>query len=583
MDSVSLTVILPFWASAVLSLVLGGYALTRVERETTRWFASTMALAAFWSTGSALSLMVESFWLKRLFTDLKFVGVSLLPVTWLLMAGAFTNRSILRSRVVRLSLLVIPVVTLVMVATNPLHGWMFTLQWPAESAGFTSVGRTYGGWFWLFTGFSYLTVGASIVLFMWAAVRLTGRRRKQALTMTLGSIQPLVFNALYLSAPDFFGQLDYTPVAFTLSGIFFAVGLFGFGMFDLMPVARREVIKAMMDPVIVTSADGTVADVNQAGCRVLGICRESIGKPIEDVLPATAQDIATRRTGVPLDVTLRVGNMERHFEVQVTCLEDELEAHLGFVYVLHDISAGREAENQMRLAKERAEELSRLKSAFLSNMSHEIRTPLTGIIGLAELLTEESTGEQQEFATMIRDAGTRLFRMLNSVLSVAHLSSGSVQNHVERLDLNELLEGIVRPLRREAEEAGIGLELGLPAAPVEAVLDPDHLQHALTHLLDNAIRFTDEGKVRVRLDDAGDEVLITVSDTGRGMNQHFVDRASDAFSQESFDLDRSMEGSGLGLRVAYGLVQQMGGHISVQSVPGAGTSFTISIPRRLEA
>ncbi len=583
LDSVELTVILPFWASVLLSLALGGYALTRADNSTTRWFVRTMALATFWSTCSGLSLMVEPFWLKRLFTDIKFVAVTLLPVAWLLMAGSFTNCRFHRKRHWRLSLLVVPVITLVLIATNSLHGWMFALQWPAESAAFTSVGRTYGPWFWAFTGFAYLTVGGSIALFSWAAVRLKGRRRKQSLTMMLGSFQPLLFNALYLSAPNYFNQLDFTPVVFTVSGVFFAVGLFGFDMLDIMPVARREVIKAMADPVIVTSADGRMADVNPAGCTLLGICRDGIGRDIREVLPLAAHDVAADEMASPVEATFRVGNRERHFDARVTRLEDELGTGLGFVYVLHDVTARIEAENQVRLAKERIEELSRLKSAFISNMSHEIRTPLTGIIGLAELLAEETTDEQHEFSVMIRDAGTRLFRMLDSVLSVARLSSGNIENHVQRVDLNELLQEIVRPLRGEAEQAGLGLELELPDAPVEAVLDPDHLQHALMHLLDNAIRFTDEGHVRVRLDDAVDYLLITLSDTGRGMKQSFVDRASEAFSQESYDLDRPMEGSGLGLRVAYGLIEEMKGTVSVQSVPGVGTSFTISIPRRLES
>lgn len=580
MDSVSLTVILPFWASVLLSLALGGYALTRARTATTRWFVVTMGLAVFWSLNSALALMVEPFWLKRLFTDIKFISVTLLPVTWLFMAGSFTNRRVLQQGAWRSALFIVPAITLLLIATNPLHGWMFPLQWPAESADFTSVGRTYGPAFWAFTAFAYLLVGASILLFAWAAVRLSGRRRKQSLTMLLGSLQPLVFNAVYLSAPNYFSQLDYTPVAFAVSGAFFALGLFGFGMLDLMPIARREVMRAMTDPVIVTSADGTVADVNQAGCVRLGVCRDSIGKHVQNVLPAGARDVADHESTSRMDIAFRVGNEERHFDARITRLEDELGTHLGFVYVFHDVTERMLAESQVRVAKERIEELSRLKSAFLSNMSHEIRTPLTGIIGLAELLAEETSNEQQEFSVMIRDAGTRLYRMLNSVLSVAHLASGNIENHVQRVDLNELLEDIVRPLRREAEEAGLGLVLELPDAPVEAVLDPDHLQHALTHLLDNAIRFTDDGFVRVRLDDAADDLLISISDTGRGMKQSFVDRASEAFSQESYDLDRSMEGSGLGLRVAYGLIQEMNGQVSVRSVPGAGTSFTISIPRR---
>jgi signal transduction histidine kinase len=280
------------------------------------------------------------------------------------------------------------------------------------------------------------------------------------------------------------------------------------------------------------------------------------------------------------EVSRRIGDELRWFDARINLLEDELGSPLGYLCVLRDVTERKAAEHQLLLAKKRVEELSRLKSAFLSNMSHEIRTPLAGIIGLSDMLYEETEGEHQEFAGLIRDGGARLLRMLNSVLSVAHLSSGKIEQHARRVDIVELIRSTMDGFRVEAERAGLELTFAEPAAPVDAVLDPDHFSHAIGHLLDNAIHFTESGRVNVRLESTSDDIHVMISDTGRGMDARFLEQAAEAFSQEAFDLDRPVEGSGLGLRVAYGLVEEMNGQISVDSAQGAGTCFTVTVPRR---
>lgn len=554
----------------------------RYRSPEARYFMVSMLLAAFWSMSSTFQLLSPDFGAKRFWADIKFISVTAIPVTWFLMALAFSGiRRFRKAREVAV-LFIIPVVTMALIATNAMHGWVFAVQWPAENEHFTSVGRTYGPWFWVYTLYAYGMVGASMSIFGHAAIKLSGRRRQQAAMMLGGSFVPLLLNALYLSNPDAFFQLDYTPVAFSMSGIFFAIGLFRFSLLDLRPIARREIMRVMQDPVIVTDVRGVIADLNAAATSAFGMDRSAVGTHFREAIRGLA-DVMSRDGNTrtfSAEVSRRIGDELRWFDARINLLEDELGSPLGYLCVLRDVTERKVAERQLLVAKQRVEELSRLKSAFLSNMSHEIRTPLAGIIGLSDMLVEETEGEHQEFAGLIRDGGTRLLRMLNSVLSVAHLSSGKIEQHARKVDIVELMRSTTDSFRVEAERAGLDLLFVEPAGPVDAILDPDHFSHAVGHLLDNAIQFTESGRVNVRLESTSDDVQVMISDTGRGMNARFLEQAAEAFSQEAFDLDRPVEGSGLGLRVAYGLVEEMHGRISVDSAQGAGTSFTVTVPRR---
>lgn len=581
-DYVSTPIIAPFLASVLLSLALGGYAMRRYRSPEARYFIITMMLAAFWSFAACVQLLSPDFTDKRFWSDIKYVSITAVPVTWFLMALAYSGSRRFRTASGIGALFVIPLITLTLIATNSLHGLVFEVQWPAENAHFTSVGRTYGPWFWVNALFAYALVAASMAIYTRASFKLSGRRRQQALMMLGGSFVPILLNALYLSNPAAFYQLDYTPVAFSVSGVFFAIGLFRFSMLDLQPIARREIMRVMLDPVIVTDARGVIADMNDAATTAYGLDRSVIGTHFRGAIRGLG-DVLSRegdnRT-FSAEVSRRIGDKLRWFDARINLLEDELGAPLGYLCVLRDVTERKAAERQLLAAAQRVDELSRLKSAFLSNMSHEIRTPLAGIIGLADMLAEETEGEHKEFAGLIRDGGTRLLRMLNSVLSVAHLSSGKIEQHTRKVDIVDLMQTTINSFRTDAERAGLDLRFLEPSGPVDAVLDPDHFSHAVSHLLDNAIQFTESGRVNVRLETTADEVQVMISDTGRGMNARFLEQAAEAFSQEEFDLDRPVEGSGLGLRVAYGLVEEMRGRISVDSAQGAGTSFTVTVPRR---
>lgn len=248
--------------------------------------------------------------------------------------------------------------------------------------------------------------------------------------------------------------------------------------------------------------------------------------------------------------------------------------------------------NELTEAKQKAEEASELKSAMLANMSHEVRTPLTSITGFAEVLTEEATGQVQQFANMIHENSERLLETLSSVLRLSKLEAGKQNLRLEPIDLVKEVKAIREEQSERASDAGVDFHLEFACETCSCKLDPGAIQRILRNLVGNAIKFTEEGGdviIRVsRVDRSDGEVggdvsfshaRIEVEDTGVGMSESFRENMFQAFQQETEDARSSHEGSGLGLSITKKLVELMRGDIAVKSEKGKGTRFTIDLPR----
>ncbi len=243
--------------------------------------------------------------------------------------------------------------------------------------------------------------------------------------------------------------------------------------------------------------------------------------------------------------------------------------------VVAELVGAREAAEVGRAAAER---MNRLKSAFLANMSHEIRTPLTGILGFADLLAEEVPEAHRESVHLIRRNGVRLLDTLNSVLDLSRLEAGEYEADLRPIALASAVVAACEPLRVQALAKGLRFDLDLDPE-VAALVDADALQQTLTHVVGNAVKFTDAGGILVTLEGTPHEALLRVADTGLGISQSALPEVLDAFRQENIGHSRSHEGSGLGLTVARRLVQLHEGRIEIESEQPGGTVVTIGLPR----
>jgi PAS domain S-box-containing protein len=278
---------------------------------------------------------------------------------------------------------------------------------------------------------------------------------------------------------------------------------------------------------------------------------------------------ATTRAGNPIDV-----------QVAVAPLLDDSNQCIGSIAVARDVTQARRSEEALRLAREAAELANHAKSSFLARMSHEIRTPMNGVLGMAELLLETGlTSTQRKYAETVQRSGKNLLGLINDLLDFSKIEAGKLELENADMDLRRTIEDTVELLAERAHVKGLELACSIPAElPTLVRGDSLRLGQVLTNLIGNAIKFTEQGSVvlkvaRVEEGDSSVTMRFDVTDTGVGIKPEAQSRIFDEFMQADGSTTRKHGGSGLGLAISKQLVEMMGGTIHVESSPGSGSTF----------
>ncbi len=264
------------------------------------------------------------------------------------------------------------------------------------------------------------------------------------------------------------------------------------------------------------------------------------------------------------------------------------EACIGRVFSYVDVTEEKKRQDAVERDKNRAEDASKAKGAFLAVMSHEIRTPLNVVIGLAEeLLADPATEAQRQHLRSIQEAAVHLLGVVNDVLDFSKIEAGKLVLERGDVDLRQILSGVASVFAHEAAQKGLAFS-ATTADDVPGVLrgDAGRLRQILVNLTGNAVKFTPAGAVTVSVSLASPEplpdgrlaVALRVADTGMGMDEEQLSRLFKDFEQGSGSVARRFGGTGLGLAIAKGLAVRMGGDVTVQSDPGRGSAFTCTLP-----
>ena len=242
----------------------------------------------------------------------------------------------------------------------------------------------------------------------------------------------------------------------------------------------------------------------------------------------------------------------------------------------------KERTKELFLAKEKAEESDRLKTAFLRMISHEIRTPLYGLLGFGSLLIEPgiSEKEKQDYFGQMTESGERLTNTINNYLDISMIVSGSITPVPVKTQVKKHLQVLYNSLLPRCRRKNLGLELRTPADSDQLTIetDPTLLLKILDHLLDNAIKFTAAGGISFGYTIDGELAVFFVTDSGAGIGMKERENIFKNFSQADLSLSRPYEGNGLGLSIVKGLAELLGGTLTYESEKNNGTTFLITFP-----
>ena len=366
--------------------------------------------------------------------------------------------------------------------------------------------------------------------------------------------------------------------------------------------SRFPLLEYAPDATVIVDNDGIIRLVNSQTERLFGYYREElIGEPVERLIPARhrgrhageraaySADPHVRPMGVGLELFgLRKDGSE--FPVEISLSPVVTREGTFVASAIRDVTERKAFEGRLQELNAELEKANRAKDQFLASMSHELRTPLNAILGFTGTLLMKLPGplneEQERQLQIVRSSASHLLSLINDILDLAKIESGKRELTFERVPIAEVVAEVRDSLASLAAEKGLEFSSDV-AGDLTVVTDRRALQQILLNLINNAIKYTDRGSVRVdaRLTSRNghNSIAIAVKDTGIGIKEEDLERLFTAFEQLDTTTTRRFEGTGLGLYLSRSLTELIGGDLGVNSTFGSGSIFTLTLPYRNEA
>ncbi len=471
-----------------------------------------------------------------------------------------------------------------LIFTCDLHTLFYrSVDWLQTADGHHYLSLTYGPGYWLF-----MSCGLIIPYFfsLYALIRVCMKKpdyaadRKYKLILVLSFVPVVVLCTYVMKLTSV-----YDPTPFVLGIILSSVVILIWSrkVYDFSSLASGILLDSMNDGVIAIDKHKRIVSFNPAAAAVfhdLGL--QTIGKHIEE-LEGFPQDILYENVQEEFSLN------DHFYQVHVQQIADKYGEKKGHVILILDVTETRNYIEEIKLVREQAEQANIAKSAFLANMSHEIRTPMNAIIGLSDIIMEESRGRKvYGYACDIKSSSRDLLALINDILDLSKVEAGKIELSLSEYHLKTLVNEVLNMMDIVASQHGLMLMSEFDMSiPCRYLGDEGRIKQILINLLSNALKFTKEGHVKIYVQGTPGEtedterLLFRIEDTGCGIREEDMERIFENFRQLDSKRSRSVEGTGLGLSITKHLTELMDGSIHVESVYGEGSTFSVDILQKI--
>lgn len=573
-DPSGLSILLIF--PALISLLLA--AETRRDRYAPRGtlFSLLMLAVTWWCVTYAMELASTKmeamlFWLRA-----QYLAVPVVPVLMLLVIRSGTGYGPLSKRTLT-GLWTIPVLTCLLQVTNPSHYLFY-----ADVSLFLEGERPRldlmpGPWYLVHALYAY-------ALGVIAVAHLLQRLFTRDVKYPLGQILLLLFAILipYLVFTVYFAgwfpipALDPTPFAFGVSGILMAVGIFGYRLFDLVPIARETVFQKMPDACLVVDRRERILDANEGALALLEWDRVPFGRTLAEAAAAKPRFHALLQTTSPVTLHLEEPDGDRHLQLRPSPILNKGGILTGHILLIHDDTNRTRMEKQLRAVNQD-------KDRFLSVLGHDLRGSLAGISGIADLLFDEghplTPEERGDLTQALRESLRNTLNLLENLLSWGRMQQEGLRVNPRPIKVVGLFEEAIATILPAAQNKGI--RLNTDAGPSTSLSADEPLTLlVLRNLLSNAVKFTPEnGRVDLLCEERPDAVILTVRDNGIGIPASILSKLGDKTATVGRPGTAGEPSTALGLVLSFEAMEKQGGRLEIESEEGNGSTFRAVFPK----
>jgi PAS domain S-box-containing protein len=603
MDSNHWLNLIPLFLSLSLTVGIGIYAWRHRQSPGITTFVFVMLAETFWIMGYIFELTSPGLEAKIFWDDVQFIGSMGTPLALLIFAYEYTGLQKELTHRIRVALAIIPVLFLILLFTNPLHGIVRdSSAWIEPGQPFDSLLYDFTLPIWVSFIYSYITYLSAMVFFIRNLMRQHRLFRTQTLIIIAGFVFPFLGSIPGVTGIVIFGQRDITPYTYGLANLIFAWGLFRYGLFDVAPIARDAVMEYMSDVVIVLDSQSRIVDVNPAALIGLSVsANQLIGIPISQVLSKHPDLLKILQQEQPIREEVEYANPDGKtytLDAFISPLYDQHNRLIGRLLVARDITEQKQMETELRKAYETLELRVQQRTADLKNanlelesknaelerfaytVSHDLKSPLVTIRGFLGYLEEDMAAGNLERVKQdskrIANAVDSMNNLLKDLLELSRI--GRLMNPPEEVSFNQIAQEVLEILHGQLETRGVTVTLE-PNLPV-VYGDRQRLKEVLQNLIDNATKFMGSQPhplIEIGVNKQDEKHIFFVKDNGEGIEPKYHDKIFKLFDK----LNSNSEGTGIGLALVKRIVNVHNGEIWVESQgKGTGTTFYFTLPQK---